>query len=144
MAQLQAYLGFTDNGQEAMTFYQRRLGGTLEVQTVGESPVAADLPAGMQERVLQWVLTRGDLTLMGSDMGTDVRPNGAVSLMLECGSREEIETAFQKLSEGGTVTHPFGPSFWGSTFGHLTDRSGFQWMLNHTHGPPHSVLQETS
>lgn len=132
MAQVQAYLGFTDNCQEAMTFYQRCLGGTLEVQTVGESPVAADLPAGMQDRVLHAVLTRGALTLMGSDLGTDVRPNGAVALMLACDSREETERSFQALSEGGTVTHPLGPSFWGSTFGHLTDRYGFQWMLNHT------------
>ncbi|BDP44135.1 VOC family protein (plasmid) [Deinococcus aetherius] len=133
MAQIQVYLGFTDNCKEAMTFYQRCPGGTLEVQTVGESPVAADLPPEAQERVLHSVLTLGDLTLMSSDLGTDVRPNGAVSLMLGCTSREETETYFQRLSEGGQVTHPLSPSFWGSTFGHLTDRYGFQWMLNYTH-----------
>ena len=133
MAQIQAYLGFTDNCKEAMTFYQQCLGGTLDLQTVGESPVAGDLPDPMQGRVLHSVLTLGDLTLMGSDMAQDARPNQAVSLMLQCDSQEQVETYFQKLSEGGAVTHPLSPSFWDSTFGHLTDRYGVQWMLNYTH-----------
>lgn len=133
MAQIQAYLGFTDQCQEAMEFYQQCLGGTLEIQTVGQSPVAADLPAEAQDRVLHSCLTRGDLTLYGSDLARDAAPNQAISLMLQCTSHEEVETYFQKLSEGGQVTHPLGPSFWGSTFGHLTDRYGVQWMLNYTH-----------
>lgn len=132
MAQIQAYLGFTDNCKEAMAFYQQCLGGTLDIQTVGQSPVAAHMPPELQDRVLHSCLTLGDLTLFGSDMAQHVTPNQAISLMLQCTSQQEVETSFQKLSEGGQVTHPLGPSFWGSTFGQLTDRYGVQWMLNST------------
>lgn len=126
MAQVQAYLGFTDNGKEAVTFYRQCLGGTLGVQTVGGSPVAADLPPKARERVLHSVPTPDDLTPLGSDLGTAVRPKGATSPMLRYTGPEETETDFQKLPEGGQVT----PPFWGPTFGHLTGRPGFQWRLN--------------
>lgn len=133
MAQIQAYLGFSGQCREAMAFYQGALGGTLDIQTVGESPVAGEMPADAQNQVLHACLMLGDLTLMGSDMAGATAHSQAVSLMLQCDSQEQVTTSFQKLSEGGTVTHPLSPSFWGSTFGHLTDRYGVRWMLNFEH-----------
>lgn len=133
MAQIQVYLGFTDRCREAMEFYRSCFGGDLSVQTVAQSPVAKDMPAESQELVLHAMLVKGDLTLMASDMATDATPNASVSLLLQCTSADEIERCFQSLAVGGRVTHPLGPSFWGSTFGHLTDRFGIRWMLNLTH-----------
>lgn len=132
MAQIQVYLGFTDNCQEAMRFYQRCLGGELQVQTVAESPMATDFPAELQGRVLHSILSHGDLTLMASEMVHNATRSQAVSLMLQCTSPQEIETCFEHLSQGGQVTQPLVESFWGSTFGHLTDRYGVNWMLNYT------------
>jgi PhnB protein len=69
---------------------------------------------------------------MASDMmGKDklVRGN-AVSLLLNCSSKEEIETWFSKLSAGGKVGHPLKEEFWGSVFGDFTDEFGMRWMLN--------------
>lgn len=133
MAQIKAYLGFTNGCREAMEFYRGCFGGELSVQTVAESPTAAEMPAEMQERVMHASLESGDLTLMGSDMGPGAAGSGLVSLLLECASAEEIERYFERLAEGGRVTQPLVPSFWGSTFGHLTDRYGISWMLNHAH-----------
>ncbi|PTA67420.1 VOC family protein [Deinococcus arcticus] len=131
MPQLQPYLGFNGKCQEAMTFYQACLGGTLDLMTVAQSPVAAQLPAEMQERVLHGSLVSGDLTLLASDMSQDIGRSQSVSLMVQCGSAEEAHATFAKLAEGGgTVTQPLGLSFWGSTFGHLTDRYGIHWLLN--------------
>ena len=130
MAQIQAYLGFKDNCQEAMEFYQQALGGELDIMTVAQSPVAAHMAAELQDRVLHSSLVKGDLTLLASDMARDVSSSQSVSLMLQCASREEAETYFQQLSEGGTVTHPLGPSFWGALYGEITDRFGIRWLLN--------------
>lgn len=130
MAQIQAYLGFSGQCCEAMAFYQEALGGELDVQTVGESPVAGEMPAEAAARVLHASLTRGDLVLLASDMGGDVAPSGAVSLMLQCDSADDLHATFGRLAQGGAVTHPPTPSFWGSLFGHLTDRYGVRWMLN--------------
>jgi PhnB protein len=41
MTQINSYLTFNGNCQEAMIFYQKCLGGELTFQTVGESPLSA-------------------------------------------------------------------------------------------------------
>ena len=133
MAQVRAYLGFTDDCQQAMEFYQGCFGGELTVQTVGESPTAAHMPPEMHGRVMHSSLVNGDLVLMASGMNSDVRRGNSVTLMVECTSAEEIERIFERLAEGGRVTQPLEETFWGATFGHLTDRYGIPWMLNHAH-----------
>lgn len=133
MAQIRAYLSFTDDCQEAMTFYQQCLGGELTIQHVAGSEMAANMPPELQNRVLHSSLVNGDLTLMASGLESNVTRSNSVSLLLQCGSREEIEQRFAALSAGGTVTYPLSESFWGSTFGHLTDRYGIPWMLDYTH-----------
>ncbi|MBZ9712408.1 VOC family protein [Deinococcus multiflagellatus] len=130
MPQLQPYLGFNGACQEAMAFYQQCLGGTLDLMLAGESPVAAQMPPELHGHVLHGRLVSGDLTLLASDMTQDTARSQSVSLMLQCASAEEAHATFDRLAEGGTVTHPLGPSFWGSTFGHLTDRYGIHWLLN--------------
>ncbi len=115
-----------------MTFYNNCLGGELVLQTVGDSPVSGRLPASMKDRVLHCTLKKGKLLLMASDMVGDqglVKGN-SVSLMLYCGSEQEIFSYYEKLSAGGVATHPVEPGYWGALFGDLTDRYGNQWLLH--------------
>jgi PhnB protein len=121
MTQIVAYLTFNGNCREAMTFYQKCLGGELTAQTVGESPVAGQMPPDMKNRVMHASLTKGSVALMASDMmGTSGVANGnAVSLLVNCSGDEEIKTFFAKLSDGGKVGHPLKEEFWGATFGDL-------------------------
>jgi PhnB protein len=132
MSKISAYLGFDGQCQEAMTFYHNVLGGTLEVQLVKDSPAAAQMPPQMQDKVIHASLTAPDFMLLASDMSGAQEPSERVSLMVECSSTEEIERFFHGLSEGGKVTQPLMDSFWGSTFGHLTDKYGIYWMFNYT------------
>ena len=71
---------------------------------------------------------------MGSDMqepgGNFIKGNN-IALSLNCSSDEEIKTFFSKLSEGGRISHNLMQSFWGATFGVLTDKYGIRWMLNY-------------
>src|SRR5688572_25976285 len=112
MAQLIAYLQFAGNANEAMKFYQQALGGELTMQTIGESPMAADMPPEAHNNVLHSALKGNGFVLMGADMmeeGTASSNN--VSLCLVCSSQQEIETLFSKLSQGGNVTHPLKEEF---------------------------------
>ena len=130
MAQLNPYVIFDGNCREAMSFYQDCLGGELSVQTVAESPMAAQTPPEMQDRILHSMLRNDHLVLMASDMfGQEgvVRGND-VQLCLVCTSKDEIETLFAKLAAEGKVGHPLNEEFFG-TFGDLTDRFGVRWML---------------
>jgi len=132
MTQISAYLHFNGNCREAMTFYQGCLGGKLALQTVGESPMAARMPAEAQKQILHAALTSGGITLMASDMiGQEgVTKGNNISLSLVCSSREEIESLFSKLSAGGKVSHPLKEEFFG-THGNLTDKYGINWMFTY-------------
>lgn len=132
MTQINSYLTFNGNCREAMNFYRECLGGDLTLQTVGESPMASQLPGQMKECILHSTLTHNSLLLMGSDMCPEegLQKGNAVSLMLNCSSEEEIRGLYEKLVEGGEATHPLENTFWGALFGDLTDRFGNHWLLH--------------
>lgn len=130
MLTVQPYLGFSGQARDALTFYQSCLGGTVELMTVADSPVAAHFPPDAQEHVLHGTLTSGPLVLNASDMREDTTRTHSVSLALQCADAAQARTVFDALSQGGTVTQPLGPSFWGGQFGEFTDRYGLHWLLN--------------
>lgn len=126
------YLTFNGNCREAMVFYKKCLGGKLELQTIGMSPMADKMPKKMKDCILHATLTNDKLVLMGSDMVPHsglIKGNG-VSLMLDCGSEKEIKGFYKKLSEGGQATHPLEKTFFGATLGGLSDKFGNHWLLH--------------
>jgi PhnB protein len=132
MTQINSYLTFNGNCKEAMTFYKECLGGELNFQTIGESPLSDKMPKQMKDCILHATLTKNSLILMASDMVSEsglVKGN-AVSLSLNCSSEEEIKNYYTKLSNGGKQNHPIEDSFWGALFGGLTDKFGNHWILN--------------
>ncbi|MBO0932284.1 VOC family protein [Fibrella aquatilis] len=133
MTQISAYLHFNGNCREAMTFYQQCLGGELTLLAVGESPMAEHFPAYMSEHIMHADLKLDGAVLMASDLALDEAIGHAVSMMIECDSEADVHEKFARLAEGGEVLHPLEHTFWGSTFGDLTDQFGFHWYLNFSH-----------
>ena len=130
--QLNAYLTFNGNCRQAMTFYQSCLGGELNLQTIGESPMANQLPSQMKDSILHAMLAKENLLLMASDMVSEqglVQGNG-VSLILNCSSEAEIRAIYAMLSADGQATNPLEDTFWGALFGGCTDKFGIHWLLN--------------
>jgi PhnB protein len=132
MPHINSYLTFNGNCRDAMTFYQRCLGGKLIFQTIDECPLSEKMPKKMKGCILHSTLTNGSLFLMGSDMVGEKRliKGNAVSLILNCGSEKEVRVCYKKLSAGGEATHPLEETFLGALFGGLTDKFGNYWMLN--------------
>ena len=130
--QIHSYLTFNGNCKEAMTFYQKCLGGELTFQTIGESPLSAKMPQKMKDCILHSTLTKGNLVLMASDMvsAEGLIKGNSVSLSLQCNSEEEIKNVFNKLAANGTIKHQLETTFWGALLGDLTDRYGNNWILN--------------
>ena len=132
MNRINTYLTFNGNCREAMSFYKTCLGGELNFQTIGETPLAEKMPKKMQDCILHATLIKDQLILMGTDMASDkglVKGN-TVSLMLNCGNEKEIKKFYKKLSAGGTITHPLETTFWGAIIGNLTDKYGNNWLLH--------------
>jgi PhnB protein len=134
MTQPIAYLQFSGKCREALTFYQECLGGELSMQKVAESPMAAQMSSEAGANILHGALTlNGMVIVMGSDMmGARLKPGNSVSLCLNCSSDEEVYAVFDKLSVDGNVVMPLHQSFWGATYGELTDKYGISWMLSYT------------
>jgi PhnB protein len=132
MPQIVPYLTFGGNCREAMTFYKQALGGDLNIQTVGESPMAQQMPPEAHKNVMHSALTNGTMNLYASDqMGSDgITPGNTITLLINCTSEAEINSLFSKLSAGGKVVHPLKEEFWGSIYGDFSDKFGIRWMMN--------------
>ena len=132
MTQINAYLNFSGNCREAMSFYKESLGGELTIQSIGESPVAAQMPPEDSQDVLHSMLVSGGMVLMGSDMNAKGLSRGTDFMRsISADSEEEGKSLFEKLSSGGKVVDPFQMMFWDGMFGSLTDKFGFNWIVNH-------------
>ncbi|WP_439584794.1 VOC family protein [Dyadobacter bucti] len=136
MTQINPYLTFSGQCREAMHFYQECLGGELSLQTIGDSPMAAQWPAAVQKNILHASLTNNGIVLLGSDVRDSdvVLSGGNISLSINCSSEEEINRFFTNLSEGGNVTHPLHDFFAGK-IGTLTDKFKIDWMFYYTKNP---------
>lgn len=133
MKTIHPYLTFPGHCAEAMRFYQECLGGELQLQRIGESPLSQQMPEAMRNRILHSTLKAGSLVIMGTDMVSEqgMQAGNNVSLMLGCSTEEEIRTCYERLSKGGKATHPLHITFWGALFGDLVDKYGNQWLLHY-------------
>lgn len=132
MIQANPYLTFDGNCREAMTFYRDCFGGELTLQTIAETPIADQCPAGMQDQIMHSRLGNGDFLLMATDMthadkfitGNDM----AISLNFD--DEKEINRCFSTLSDEGNILDPLEEKSWGGLFGVVEDEFGKVWMLN--------------
>lgn len=129
--QLVAYLTFDGRCAQAFRFYQACLGGQLDMQTHGESPMADQVPPDWRDRVIHARLTIGDACLMGSDRPPEsVETAQGFSVSVTVDSAAEADRIFGALGQDGTVTMAIAESFWATRFGMLVDRYGTPWMVN--------------
>ena len=133
MFQFNPYLSFDGNCADAMRFYERVLGGTLEkLMTFAEMPDADQVPAEMRDRVMHARLVADNLVLMAGDAmpGQPYEGIKGFSLTISYASIEEAKPVFDALSEGGKVTMPFAKTFWAEGAGMVVDRFGAPWIVN--------------
>src|SRR3989344_8437438 len=100
MAQLNPYLRFNnEKRREAMTFYKECIGGELTFQTVGESPMAKEMPKETHNRIMHAELKKGEVQFSASDMMRDKAVVGDnIALSLNCESEQETKKLFEALS----------------------------------------------
>jgi PhnB protein len=129
--QFTPYLNFNGNCEAAFRFYHRVLGGKLEMQTHGESPIAGEVPPTWHSMILHARLVVGDAVLMASDSPPEMyQPPQGLYVSIGVHDVADAERIFQALAEGGSVTMPMAQTFWAERFGMLVDRFGTPWMIN--------------
>lgn len=126
------YLNFAGNCREAFELYAKVLEAPVSfLITMGESPMADEVPKEMHDQICHISLQRDGLTLMGSDCLPDQyeAPQGT-TINIGVETVEKAESVFAQLSEGGEITMPLEETFWAERFGMCVDRFGVPWMVN--------------
>src|SRR5579883_3190679 len=121
--QLNAYLQFNGQCQEAFRFYERVLGAKIEsVLTVEGTPAEAHVPPEQRKNVMHGRISIGGQTVMASDCPADcyAQPRG-FSINLSFQTPEEADRIFQALADGGQVQMPIQETFWAKRFGMTAD-----------------------
>ena len=130
--QMSAYLSFGGECEAAFRFYEECLDGRLgEIFRYAGTPLADQVPADWQNKVMHASLAIGEHILMGGDVAPDryEKPQG-FSLSLQIETVTQAERIFQLLSKDGTVVMPLEKTFWAVRFGVLVDRFGIPWLIN--------------
>lgn len=137
MAQINPYIHFNGNAEEAFTFYKSVFGGEFAMisrfkdLSIPERPVAEN----EANKIMHIALQIGKSSvLMGSDtpefMGKHNENENRSKISISAESKEEAYQLFNGLSAGGTVEMPFVDSPWGSYFGMFRDKYGIEWMVD--------------
>jgi PhnB protein len=130
--QLNPYLTFNGNCEEAFTAYAKILGGKIDAMMPFEgTPSEGYVPGAWKKKIMHACLSLGDNKLMASDgpSASSEKMQG-MSVALHATEPAEAERLFNALSEGGTVIMPLEETFWARKFGMLVDRFGTPWMIN--------------
>ena len=130
MKSINPYLIFNGNCRDAMRFYEKCLGGTLNMMPFSEAP--GNHPPEAKDRIMHANLVANGWVLMASDnmpgMAHKVGDNCFISI--DCSTEGEVDKLFNALSDGGKVKMAVADTFWGARFGMCEDRFGVCWMFN--------------
>jgi PhnB protein len=129
---LNPYLSFNGQCEEAFKFYEKHLSGKITFSmTYGAAPGHETIPPEWSKRIMHVTLSLGDRVLQGADAppGQYQKPQG-FSLALNFKDAAEADRVFNALAENGTVQMPLQETFWALRFGALADQFGISWMVN--------------
>lgn len=135
--ELNPYLTFDGNCNEAMNFYKNILGGEFEggIKTFADGGEHMKCKPGDENRIMHVHLKTKDFSIMASDSMGDEFPfksgnNFSLSLTVD---KDKSEDVFNALAKEGNAIMPFADVFWGGKFGMLIDQFGIQWMVSTPH-----------
>lgn len=128
------HLNFNGQCKEAFEYYAKVLGGKVTFSmTWGEMPGGEvdKLSPELRSRIMHTTLEADGKTIMGADAPPDryAKPQG-FTVAIGVKDKSDAERIFNALSEGGSVTMPYGQTFWSPGFGMCVDRYGIPWMVN--------------
>lgn len=115
------------DAEEAMRFYADVFSGTIDdVERFGAGEQGAE---GMIKQATLTVAGQ-ELQFLDSPPVHDFDFTPSISLCVSCEDVEEIDTAFARLAEGGSVLMPLAGYEWSTRFGWVRDRFGVAWQLD--------------
>ncbi|HEX9941352.1 MAG TPA: VOC family protein [Thermoanaerobaculia bacterium] len=132
--QVEPYLFFDGNCEEAVEFYRSALGAEVEMlmryKESPEPPPPDMCPPGSEDNVMHTSFRIGDTRVMASDDPTGHPRFQGFSLSITVPDEATADRFFAVLADGGQVQMPLGKTFWSPRFGMVADRFGVGWMIS--------------
>lgn len=127
---VQAYLAFNGNCQEALSFYADLFNAQIQNRQTYEDK-KIDVPSSYRQKLQHAELKGKGVHFMAYDASPDTPINhgNQIHMSVDLNNLEEAKNAFEKLSHKGQVHHNFREREWGH-FGRCTDKFGINWMVN--------------
>ena len=130
--QVNPYLFYNGNCEAALKYYEKVLGARIEaVMKYETGPADMPIPPDWKNKVMHARITVDGEVLMASDAAPGhFQPAQGFAVSLQVEDPAGAERRFKALAEGGTVTMPFGKTFFSRGFGMCVDQFGTPWMVN--------------
>jgi len=133
-ATVQPYLFFRGHCEEAMEYYQAKLGAEvvmkMRFRDNPDKPGPDKVPRELDQRIMHACMRIAGAELFMSDgMRSGPTDFDCVSLSLSLPTEEEADRVFNALAADGKITMPIGKTFFAQRFGGVTDKFGVQWMV---------------
>jgi predicted 3-demethylubiquinone-9 3-methyltransferase (glyoxalase superfamily) len=129
MQKITPFLWFDTQAEEAINFYVSVFKGwkdtasnssVVSLKRYPDGPLEGPMK-GFEGKVLTGVFELAGQKFMALDGGPIFQPSVATSFYIECGSQEEVDYFWNKLSEGGSEKD--------QQCGWLKDKYGFSWQV---------------
>ena len=128
--QLDVYVNYRGNCEEAFRFYEQQLGGRITgIARHGGQP-NPNVPAEWKDKVLHARIEIGGTVLMGADIPKS-EPMRSAYLTLSLDDEKDAERVYDLLRDGGEVFMKMERTPFANRFAMLRDRFGTSWMLLH-------------
>jgi PhnB protein len=129
--QVQSYLFFDGRSEEAIEFYKKTLGASVNtLLRFKESPDPASCTPGSENKIMHADISIGETNVLLSDGHNKGQPNfQGFGLALTAKTEAEANKLFDGLAASGTVTMPQSKTFFSPRFGMLIDKFGVNWMI---------------
>jgi predicted 3-demethylubiquinone-9 3-methyltransferase (glyoxalase superfamily) len=128
MAKITPHLWYDRDAVEAAELYSSSLPGS----TMTDVSTLRDTPSGDADVVSFELLGQPFMALNGGPL---FKFTPAVSFLARCGSKDDVDALWEKLSEGGAALMPLGAYPFSERFGWTTDRYGLSWQLMYDGDP---------
>ncbi|OIQ20113.1 MAG: VOC family protein [Flavobacterium sp. MedPE-SWcel] len=138
MTQINPYIAFNGNCEEAFSFYKSVFGGEFtHIGRFKDMPCEEDqkIPEEDAEKIMHVSLPIGTgTTIMGCDssdsFGKNLVIGNNITISINVDNEAEAHRIFNGLSDSGNIMMPLNKTFWAALFGMFTDKFGINWMIN--------------
>ena len=135
MTNINPWINFNGNAEEAFIFYKSVLGGEFGKITRFKDIASEEfpIPENEENRIMRSTRPIGTSILIANDVpergGRVSESENRSKIAVTAESKEDAERIFNGLSESGAVEMPMADSPWGSYFGMFRDKYGIEWTV---------------